>query len=144
MTTIFQHIATLAGRILLSAIFLTSGVHRVLHWGQSIGYMESKGVPVPNLLLVLAVVCLLVGGVSVLVGIRARWGAILLILFLIPATLLFHNYWAVASEETTNQMHHFMKNLGLIGGLLMVLAFGAGGFSIDLLLRMKKAARQQK
>lgn len=144
MITLFQHVATLVGRALLSGIFLSSAVNHLMHWGQSIGYMESKGVPMPHLLLALAVICMLVGGVSVLVGIRARWGAILLILLLIPVTFVFHNYWAVASEDSTNQMHHFMKNLGLIGGLLMVVAFGAGGFSIDLFLRMKKAAKQQK
>lgn len=142
MITLFQHVATLVGRILLSAIFLASGINHILHWGQSIAAMDAQGVPLPNLLLVLAVTCMLAGGVSVLVGLRARLGAMLLILFLIPTTLLFHNYWAVGSEEMTNQMHHFMKNLGLIGGLLMVVAFGAGGFSIDMLLRIKKAARQ--
>jgi len=143
MVTLFQHISTLAGRVLLSAIFLTSGVFHILHWGKSVTYMQTAGVPLPNLLLLLAVVCLLLGGLSVLIGIRARLGAVLLILFLIPTTLVFHSDWTAGSAEAGDQMLHFMKNLGLLGGLLMVVAFGAGGFSIDLFLRMKKVARHQ-
>jgi putative oxidoreductase len=155
MRTLFQHVATLAGRILLSAIFLTSGVNHILHWGDTIGFMDSKGIPMPHVLLPAAIVCLLLGGLSVLIGLRARLGAALLILFLVPVTLLFHNFWtvdpgAVAEYGDTVQinlqlaeMGNFMKNLGLLGGLLMVLAFGAGGFSVDMFLRLKKAARQQ-
>jgi putative oxidoreductase len=95
-------------------------------------------------LLVLAVVCWLVGGLSVLVGLKARLGAALLILCLVPATMLLHNFWAVGSTEMGNEIEHFAKNLGLAGGLLLVIAFGAGGFSIDLFLRMRKGARLQK
>ena len=143
MVTLFQHVSTLAGRILLSAIFLTSGVSHILNWRDIVGRMESAEVPLPNLLLVLAIVCLLLGGLSVLIGLRARLGAVLLILFLIPTTLIFHGGWTSGSSGATDQMLHYMKNLGILGGLLMVLAFGAGGFSIDLLLRMKKVAKHQ-
>ena len=143
MVTLFQHVSTLAGRVLLSAIFLTSGVSHILQWRHSTDLMEQEGVPLPNLLLVLAIVCLLLGGLSVLIGLRARLGAVLLILFLIPTTLVFHGDWTAGSSGASDQMLHFMKNLGLLGGLLMVLAFGAGGFSIDLFLRMKKVAKHQ-
>lgn len=144
MVTLFQHVSTLAGRVLLSVVFLTSGIMHLLHWRQTTDFMEQKGLPLPNLLLIVAVVFLLLGGLSVLIGLRARLGAILLILFLLPTTFVMHDYWAVSAEQAADQMAHFLKNLGLIGGLLMVVAFGAGGFSIDLLLRMKKAAKQQK
>jgi len=143
MITLFQHLSTLAGRVLLSAIFLTSGISHILQWRASTDLMQQKGVPLPNLLLALAILCLLLGGISVLIGLRARLGATLLILFLIPTTLVFHGDWTAGTSGANDELLHFMKNLGLLGGLLMVLAFGAGGFSIDLFLRMRKVAKHQ-
>jgi putative oxidoreductase len=142
MSSYLQGVVALAARILLSQIFILSGVKHLLDWGGTIGYMTSKGMAMESVLgrsgtvlvhvlLVGAVAFLLVGGISVLLGIRARLGAILLILFLIPVTWIFHDFWHYeAGMERTMQTINFMKNTGLVGGLLMVLAFGSGPLSL--------------
>jgi len=146
MTPIFQHVIALLGRVLLSLIFLLSGAHHIVDWAGTVAHMRSKGVALEHLLganggtffvhlmLALAIIFLLAGGLSVLLGFRARWGAVSLLLFLAPTTLIFHNFWSPGVADAQAQMIHFMKNLGLAGGLLMVLAFGSGGFSVDTFL----------
>ena len=86
--------------------------------------MESSGVP--GWLLIPTIIVLLIGGLSVLMGYKARYGALVLVGFLIPATLIFHNVFIEPAQEVA-----FMKNLGLMGGLLMVTAFGPGIISFD-------------
>ena len=68
------------------------------------------------------------GGLLLLVGWKARWAALLIFLWLIPTTLLFHNFWAVPPEQYMNQQNHFLKNVAIMGGMLMVWAFGPGRF----------------
>jgi putative oxidoreductase len=114
----------LIGRVLLSAIFLKSGIDKLLDPGATAGYMSSKGIPFANILILPTIVVLLLGGLSVLLGYRAKLGAWLLIGFLIPATLIFHTRFP--EEEIA-----FFKNLGLIGGLLMIATFGSGKLSLD-------------
>ena len=82
-------------------------------------------------LLPAAAVLELAGGLSLLLGFRARLGALALVLFLVPTTLIFHNFWAYQGPEAQNQMIHFMKNLALMGGLLVVVGLGAGPCSFD-------------
>jgi putative oxidoreductase len=142
MTSYLQGAVALAARVLLSQIFLLASVNHLLHWGSIVQSMTDKGMSLEsvfgrmggvfvNFLHVGAVAFLIVGGLSVLLGIRARFGAVLLILFLIPVTLTFHDYWHYApGTERIAQMTNFMKNMGLAGGLLMVLAFGSGPLSL--------------
>lgn len=115
---------SLIGRIFLSAIFIKSGIGKIFGATGTQQYMESSGVP--GWLLVPTILVLLIGSISVLVGYKARYGALLLVGFLIPATLIFHNVFIDPSQEIA-----FMKNLGLMGGLLMVTAFGPGLISFD-------------
>ncbi len=119
------------GRMLLALIFLASGFGKIGGWHKTAGYMASKGMPLVPLLLVAAVLLEIGGGLSVLMGLKARIGAAALIVFLIPATLIFHNFWALEGTEQQMNMIMFMKNLAILGGLLLVIAFGAGPFSID-------------
>lgn len=121
----------LLGRICLAAIFLQSGIDKVLNFERTVKFMESKSMPAPDVLLVPATVILLVCGVMLLVGWKARWAALGLIVFMIPATLYFHSFWTYPEAQFVNQFHHFFKNLGLIGALLMVLGMGSGGMSLD-------------
>lgn len=88
--------------------------------------MVEKGLPLAGLLLIGNIIFQLVGGISLVLGYKVRWGAIILILFLIPTTLVFHNFLANPDELTA-----FLKNLALIGGLLMVYYAGAGAVSLD-------------
>lgn len=116
----------LVARAFLAAIFLKSGFDKITGFSGTEQMMAGKGIPLTPLLLVGAIVFELLGGLSVLLGYKARWGAILLILFLIPTTLIFHTDFAERM-----QMSQFLKNLALIGGLLMVYYAGAGPVSLD-------------
>ncbi len=131
MTKIIERYAPLAGRFFLSAIFLTSGLAKIGGWEQNAAYMASKGMPMIPLFLVGAIVLEVLGGISVLLGFKVRIGAAALIAFLIPASLIFHNFWTLEGAQQQMQMIMFMKNLTIMGGLLLVVGFGAGPLSLD-------------
>ena len=116
----------LVGRAFLSAIFLRAGINNLLNFSSTQQMIAGRGLPLPALLLIGNILFCLVGGIFVLLGYKTRIGAILLILFLIPTTLIFHNFWANPSELTA-----FLQNLGLIGGLLILFYFGSGPLSLD-------------
>ena len=124
----FQSYVSLLARFFLSAIFIKSGVSKLLSPGQTQAYMASKGLPLTEVLLWATILVLILGGVSVLLGYKSKIGACLLIGFFIPATLIFHGTFP--EEEIA-----FFKNLGLMGGLLMILAFGSGKFSLENYLK---------
>ena len=113
----------LVARVLLSVIFLKSGFGKIFNFATTQDYMASKGIPLTGLMLVATIVVLLLGGFSLLLGYKIRLGAWLLIGFLIPATLIFH------TDFPTEEIN-FFKNIGLMGGLLMVTAFGGGDIGI--------------
>lgn len=117
----------LAARIFLSIIFLRSGVSKILGFGGTQKFMAANGIPLAltGLLLVSSIIIELGGGLSVLLGYKARWGAIALIIFLVPTTLIFHTNFA---EEM--QVIQFVKNLAIVGGLLMVVYLGSGPVSL--------------
>lgn len=121
----------LLGRIFLAAIYLVSGVNKVMSPEATKGYMASKGMPLISLMFLGAVVVEIVGGLSILLGIKARFTAAVMVLYTLAAALIFHNFWALPPAEAQNQMIHFMKNLSIIGGFLLVVAFGPGRFSFD-------------
>ena len=124
--------AAVPGRILLSVIFLLSGFGKITQWSMFAGFLAAKGLPAPSLLLGLAVFAEVVGGLSLLLGAWTRIGAVGLTIYLIPTTLIFHNYWAYSdAAQHQDQLIHFLKNVAIIGGLLMTVACGAGPLSID-------------
>lgn len=115
------------GRALLSLIFIMSGVHKMTAWSETVTKMESEGMHMAPLMLIGAIAFEVLGGLSVMLGIRARIGASFLIMFLVPTTLIFHDFWTYEGEEQQMQMINFMKNLSILGGLLLVTALGPGG-----------------
>jgi putative oxidoreductase len=121
----------LLGRVLLAAIFLQSGIDKLLNFDKTVKLMTSKAMPMPDILLVPTIVLLLACGVMLLVGWKARWAALALILFMIPATLIFHSFWTYPEAQFVNQFHHFFKNLAIIGTLFILMGMGSGGMSID-------------
>lgn len=121
----------LAGRILLAAIFIISGFGKITGFEGTAGFMASYGMPMASVLLVGAIVLELGGGLSVLLGYKAKWGALALIVFTIPATLVFHAFWSVDESQQMVQQIMFMKNLAIMGGLFYVMAYGSGAFSLD-------------
>ena len=123
-------IVTVAGRILFSAIFIMSGF---LHFSQQeIGYAAHSGVPMAGLLVPASGILALVGGLSILLGYRAKMGAWLLVLFLVPVTVMMHNFWAVKDPMMAQmQMAMFLKNVTMLGGALLISQLGAGPWSFD-------------
>lgn len=126
----------LIARILLSTIFLISGIGKILRPEETQGYMEMYNLPSVTLLMYFASAVEIAGGLSVLTGFFSHWGALLLFLYLIPTTLIFHTRF-----EDPNQQIHFLKNLALMGGLLMVAYFGSGPLSMDAKRRTRKKQR---
>ena len=121
----------LAGRVLLALIFVTSGFSKIGGFEGTVGYIASKGLPLPQLGAVIAIVVELGCGILLVVGWQARWAAAVLFLFLIPTTFIFHNFWAVEAARKGMEQIQFMKNLCIMGGMLYVMAFGAGPCSVD-------------
>jgi putative oxidoreductase len=124
-------IVPLIGRILVSVIFLSSGFVKVAMFSPMTGYMVAKHVPLPAVALGFAAAVEILGGLAVLLGFQARLAAWVLFFYLIPTTLLFHNFWAMSGAEQMDNQIHFFKNVAIMGGLLFLTAFGAGAYSID-------------
>ncbi|MBI3041637.1 MAG: DoxX family protein [Betaproteobacteria bacterium] len=120
----------LAGRILLALIFVISGFNKLAGFEGTVGYIASKGLPLPQLAAAGAIAVELVGGILLVIGWQARWAATAIFLFLIPTTLIFHPFWAVTAGKQMETIQ-FMKNLCIMGGMLYVMAFGAGPLSVD-------------
>jgi putative oxidoreductase len=120
----------LLGRIFFALIFLLSGPNHFA--SQTIAYAASQGVPMASFLVPLSGVLALLGGLSIVVGYRARVGAWLIALFLTCVTPLMHKFWAV-SDPMMHMMQFvmFMKNLSMLGAALLISQFGAGPWSLD-------------
>lgn len=127
----FENVGAIAGRVLLTLIFLLSSGNKITNFGAVQGYMASKGMPATAILLSGAIVFLIVGSLSVMLGFKARYGAILLIAFIIPASLIFHDFWTLEGQAREGQMIHFMKNLAILGGLISIVARDVGGWRLD-------------
>jgi putative oxidoreductase len=123
----------LAGRQLFSIIFIVASAR---HFNpQTIASAARHSVPLPHILVPLSGVIALVGGLSVLFGYRARVGAWLLVIFLVPVTLMMHNFWTVWDPATSQiEKAMFMKNLTMVGGALIISYFGAGPLSVDAIV----------
>jgi putative oxidoreductase len=136
----------LLGRILIAAIFVASGAEKFMDLGATAGAIESKNLPIPQMLAtylpsgwtmpyalaVATAVLELGGGVLIILGWQTRLFALLLAIFTAVAAYFFHDFWHYPpGAEHTNNMIHFMKNVGIIGGLLMLAGVGAGRYSLD-------------
>lgn len=121
----------LIGRVLLGLIFVLAGFGKLSNPAATVGYMTAYGMPYANLLVWPAGLVELGGGILLLVGWHARWAATALILFVIPATLIFHQFWSVDAAQAQMQQINFLKNLAIIGGLLYVVAYGSGVCSLS-------------
>jgi putative oxidoreductase len=132
MVPVLQGVLSVLGRVALSTIFLLSAVgNKIPNFDAMKGVMASKGMPAPGLMLVGAIVFLIAGSLSVIVGYKARIGAFLLLVFLVLASYYFHDFWRLAEPEKTEQTIQFMKNLSMIGAMLFIIANGAGAWSLD-------------
>ena len=118
------------GRFLFALIFLMAGANNFNK--QTIGYAASQGVPMASILVPLSGALAIAGGLSILLGYRAKLGAWLIALFLVPVTSMMHKFWLVQDPMMAQiQMILFMKNVSMLGGALLISQFGAGRFSLD-------------
>lgn len=122
----FKDISLLIGRILFSLIFIMGAMEHLTKVGYMAGYAASMGVPFPKLAIIFTGLMLLAGSISVLFGFKTKYGAILLILFLAPVTLVMHR---PLSDQM--QLMNFIKNMGLIGGAIYIAYLGPGAYSVD-------------
>jgi putative oxidoreductase len=129
--------AVLAGRQLFSLIFILSSAQHFS--AQTIASAAAHGVPLPDLLVPLSGIIALLGGLSVLLGLQTRVGAFLLVIFLVPVTLMMHNFWSVSDPMTVPvEKAMFLKNVTMLGGALVLSYFGADPLSLDALLSKQK------
>jgi len=109
-----------AGRALLGVLFLISGVFKIGGFSGVAAWMASAGVPLASVLLVLTIAVEIGGGLTLITGWNARWGALVLALFLVPVSLVFHGFWSADAANYQNQFNHFFKNIAILGGMLVV------------------------
>jgi putative oxidoreductase len=121
----------LVARLFLAVLFLLFGVRSILGYAGSVGYFAKLGFPAPEVMVMLAIVIQLVGGVMLAVGWKTRWAAWLLVVYVAIATLTAHRYWEYDAAQYVPQMTNFFKNLAIIGGLLYLTTFGPGRYSVD-------------
>lgn len=130
-TTAAQDAMALVGRILLALLFIPAGWAKIGGFAGTAGYIASKGLPMPEVLAAAAVVIELGLGLLLLVGWQARWAALGIAIFVAVITPIFHGYWAMPEAQQMMQKQAFWKNIAVVGGLLMVAAFGPGRLSLD-------------
>ena len=120
----------LLGRMFYSFIFIFASLQ---HFTKPLmDYAASHGVPMVGFLVPFSGVIAFLGGLSILLGYKGRWGAFLLVVFLVPVTLVMHNFWAVSDPASRQiQTIMFMKNLSMLGAALIILSFGTGALSLD-------------
>jgi putative oxidoreductase len=126
-----QAVSALIGRVLLAVMFLGAAVDKFTGLEGTAGFIASAGLPVPTLLAIGAGLLELLGASMLIVGWQARWAALALAGFTLIASVVFHAFWALPKAEQMMPMLLFMKNMAIIGGLLMVYAFGPGSLSLD-------------
>lgn len=108
------------GRALAGVLFLVSGINKILGFSYVAGWMSSSGLPAAGVLLALTILLEVGAGLALITGFQARFAAAALALFLVPVTLIFHGFWHADAAELQNQLNHFLKNVAILGGMLIV------------------------
>ncbi|MCE9629581.1 MAG: DoxX family protein [Planctomycetia bacterium] len=139
MADAVQGFVSLLGRLMIAVVFASAVVNKVTQFSSTAAYMASEGVPNPKFALFGAIGLLLIGGLSLILGAWTRIGAIFLFVFLMAATFYFHDFWKFADAgQRQLQTIQFMKNLAIGGGLLSLVAYGGGPWSIDGWIAIKQ------
>ena len=135
--------SVLAGRVLFSLLFVMAGLGHFS--SQEIAYAAAQGVPLALIVVPISGIMAIVGGLSIALGYKAKWGAALIVLFLAPVKIMMHNFWAVTDPiAAQDQMAHFMKNVSLLGSALLIFYFGSGPLSLDARSRSLSGERNQR
>jgi len=126
-----NNILTLVGRLLLAALFLPAGLSKLTGFEGTVGYITSVGLPLPAVGAAIAIVVEIAGSLALIAGFQTRIAAAVLALFTLVATFFFHAFWAAAPDQAFVQQLMFFKNIAVVGGLLVLVAAGAGALSVD-------------
>ncbi|MET0312498.1 MAG: DoxX family protein [Burkholderiaceae bacterium] len=126
-----QNLMSLVGRALIALLFIPAGFAKIGGFAGTAGYIASKGIPMPEVAAAIAIAVELGLGLLVLVGFQTRWAALGIAFFTAVITFIFHNYWAMPEAAQMMQKQAFFKNIAIVGGLLVIAAFGPGGWSVD-------------
>ena len=121
-----------AGRLLLASLFLPAGIGKITGFAGTVGFIASVGLPFPELAAVFALTLEIVGSIALILGVGTRPAALALALFTLVASFFFHAYWAAPADQQFVTQLLFFKNIGVVGGLLMLAAWGAGAWSVDV------------
>jgi putative oxidoreductase len=108
------------GRALLSAIFILSGLGKLPHFNDVAGMMAQKGIPLAGLALAITLLIEIGGGLMILTGFKARYAALVIALWLVPVTLVFHHFWGIPEAAKQDQIVNLLKNVAIMGGLLIL------------------------
>lgn len=122
---------SLAGRLLVAFLFLPAGISKIFGFAGTVGYIGAMGLPAPTLAAIAAILIEVLGGAALVLGFYTRFAAIALAIFTLIASVVFHAFWAVPAEQAFVTQLLFTKNIAVIGGLLVIAAFGAGKYSLD-------------
>ena len=131
MNNTFQNPLALVGRILLAVLFLPAGISKLTGFAGTVGYIASVGLPMPQVAAALALVVEIGGSLALIAGFGTRVAALALAVFTFVASIFFHNFWSVPADQQFVQQLMFFKNIGVVGGLLTLAAWGAGAWSLD-------------
>lgn len=130
------------GRILLALIFVLAGISKLGTVAPTSATMASHGIPYANILVWGAIALELVGGLMLMAGLLARLIGFLFFFYVLTLAVVFHRYWDMTGEAARTQHAAFFEHLAIMGGMLYVMAFGAGAYSIDALIRRRPAVPQ--
>ena len=130
----------LLGRVALGAIFVKSGIQKLLALSVFAASLAQRGIPQSEMWAVIGATIEFVGGILIITGFQMRYASLLMVLFVIVATGISHRFWEFADAARRAQESQFFKNLSIIGGFLLLFVTGGGRFSLDALLRRRKEA----
>jgi len=130
--TASRDMAALIGRVLLVFLFISSGFNKIFGFQGTEAALASKDVPLPAIATTIAIIVECAGGAMIAFGWKARWAALAVAAFTLVATILFHNFWAMTDPEAiSSNKINFLKNVAVIGGLLLIFSFGPGRYSLE-------------
>ncbi len=128
---ILEHpVVPLVGRLMMTYIFVTSGIAKIFDWPGNVAYMNTRHLPIIPVLLAGALVIEVAGSVCLVTGYQARIAAFVMFWYTTAVTVIFHNYWAASGMMAGTEETHFRKNLAIMGGLLMLAYSGPGKWAL--------------
>ena len=133
-------LVALAGRILLALIFVLAGYAKIWTTAATATSMANQGIPLSGILVYGVIVLELIGGLMLMFGFYARWMAAAFFFYTLTLALIFHPYWAATAADAPIERGFFFEHVSMMGGMLMIVALGAGPWSLDRLRRRDAAA----